>query len=193
MNRGVCVMFNCQNSSEIALSLLSISADTFPHNHHGQLWGLFPFAAGHSKRLCILQSLFVIIHPRPNTPTVHVWAECRYILLGHAPHPLWSSWVHENTPLLFISRYQYHVYYIVPCYQNVKIEESSILHKKDIYLIQRIIIDTNSTYYINFESTGFKVNYSISCFLSLLLGLSFGVLGFLARRAASRFILALSK
>lgn len=65
--------------------------------------------------------------------------------------------------------------------------------KKDIYLIQRIIIDTNSTYYINFESTGFKVNYSISCFLSLLLGLSFGVLGFLARRAASRFILALSK
>lgn len=45
----------------------------------------------------------------------------------------------------------------------------------------------------NFESTGFKVNYSISCFLSLLLALSFAVLGFLASRAASRFILALSK
>ena len=45
----------------------------------------------------------------------------------------------------------------------------------------------------NFEPTGFKVDYSIPCFLSLLLGLSFGVLGFLASRAASRFIFALSK
>ena len=45
----------------------------------------------------------------------------------------------------------------------------------------------------NFESTGFKVVYSIPCFLLLLFVWSFGVLGFLASLAASRFILALSK
>lgn len=45
----------------------------------------------------------------------------------------------------------------------------------------------------NFESTGFKVAYSIPCFLLLLFVWSFGVLGFLASLAASRFIFALSK
>ena len=36
-------------------------------------------------------------------------------------------------------------------------------------------------------------DYSIPCFMLLVLALSFAVLGFLASRAASRFILALSK
>ena len=45
----------------------------------------------------------------------------------------------------------------------------------------------------NFESTGFKVDYSIPCFLLLPFVWSFGVFGFLPRLAASRFIGARSK